>query len=217
MRNIPWQNFSRREPLPPCRRTPPPPWTPPPQTKVTIVGKNEIYRWENLVGPFLVHNILPSNTSLPTHSLKHIRQGTTLQHTVTRRMCSPPHSRMHYGVHIHMRAALHIILCALLSTVLRTALRTCLHTSGASRSGTSAHLHVQARTGTPPPCANNAHVQTMRGVVSTLFGVLRLGGGIQRWLTGTTGSFLYADLCTHSVQDLNRLTSRLNVLFPQLF
>ena len=31
-----------------------PPWTPPPKIKVTIVGKNEIYHWENLVGPFLV-------------------------------------------------------------------------------------------------------------------------------------------------------------------
>ena len=31
---------------------------PPPQTKVTIVGKNEIYHWQNLVPPFLVHNFL---------------------------------------------------------------------------------------------------------------------------------------------------------------
>ena len=30
----------------------------PPQTKVTIVGKNEIYNWENLVGPFLVRKLL---------------------------------------------------------------------------------------------------------------------------------------------------------------
>ena len=30
----------------------PPPWTPRPQTKVTIVGENKIYRWENLVRPF---------------------------------------------------------------------------------------------------------------------------------------------------------------------
>ena len=29
------------------RRSPPPP----PKTKVTVAGKNEIYRWENLVGP----------------------------------------------------------------------------------------------------------------------------------------------------------------------
>ena len=40
------------EPLPP---KPPPP---PPQTKGTIVGKNEIYRRENLIGPFLVHKHL---------------------------------------------------------------------------------------------------------------------------------------------------------------
>ena len=40
--------------------TPPPLDRPPPlQTKVTIVGKNEIYHWENLVGPFLVHTLLP--------------------------------------------------------------------------------------------------------------------------------------------------------------
>ena len=32
-----------------------PPWTPPPpQTKVTIVGKNDVCHWEHLVGPFLV-------------------------------------------------------------------------------------------------------------------------------------------------------------------
>ena len=30
----------------------PPLEPPPPPTKVTIVGKNEIYRWGNLVGPF---------------------------------------------------------------------------------------------------------------------------------------------------------------------
>ena len=32
--------------------------SPPPQTKVTIVGKNEIYSRENLVRPFLVHQVL---------------------------------------------------------------------------------------------------------------------------------------------------------------
>ena len=37
------------------RRSPPPPA----RTKVTIVGKNEIYNRENLVGPFLVHKLLP--------------------------------------------------------------------------------------------------------------------------------------------------------------
>ena len=36
----------------------PPPDPPPPQTKVTTVGTNEIYYWENLVGPFLVHKPL---------------------------------------------------------------------------------------------------------------------------------------------------------------
>ena len=34
--------------------------SPPPQTKVTIVGKNEIYNRENLVRPFLVHQVLGS-------------------------------------------------------------------------------------------------------------------------------------------------------------
>ena len=37
---------------------------PPSQTKVTIVGKNEIYDWENLVGPFLVHKLLGSRPPL---------------------------------------------------------------------------------------------------------------------------------------------------------
>ena len=32
--------------------------SPPPQTKVTIVGKNEIYNRENVVRPFLVHQVL---------------------------------------------------------------------------------------------------------------------------------------------------------------
>ena len=35
-----------------ARRSPPPPRTHPLQIRVAIVGKNEIYRWENLVGPF---------------------------------------------------------------------------------------------------------------------------------------------------------------------
>ena len=38
------------------RREDTPLWIPLPQTKVTIVGKNEIYHSENLVGPNLVHN-----------------------------------------------------------------------------------------------------------------------------------------------------------------
>ena len=37
------------------RRSPP---CPPPQTKVTVVGKGEIHRCKNLVGPFLVHKLL---------------------------------------------------------------------------------------------------------------------------------------------------------------
>ena len=30
---------------------------PPQKTKVTIVGNNEIYRWEHLMKPFLVHKL----------------------------------------------------------------------------------------------------------------------------------------------------------------
>ena len=42
--------------------------TPPPfQTLVTIVGKNEINRWENLVGPFLVHTLLGPSPPPPVH------------------------------------------------------------------------------------------------------------------------------------------------------
>ena len=54
------------------KTTPPPPH----QTKVTIMGKHEIYCWENLIGPFLVHKRLgtppppPSNTSFK-HSPGH--------------------------------------------------------------------------------------------------------------------------------------------------
>ena len=45
------------------RRVSPPP---PPETKVTIVGKNEICKMENLMGPFLVHKILgPRTPPLP--------------------------------------------------------------------------------------------------------------------------------------------------------
>ena len=36
-----------------------PPPHPPLQTKVTIVGKNEIYKSANLVEQFLVHKLLP--------------------------------------------------------------------------------------------------------------------------------------------------------------
>ena len=49
---------------------------PPPQTKVTIVGQNEIYRWENLVGPFLVHKLLGPRPPPPTNTpLKHSPAG----------------------------------------------------------------------------------------------------------------------------------------------
>ena len=47
---------------------PPPPGPLPPQTEVTIVGTNEIYNRQNLVGPFLVHKLLglsPSPRPLP--------------------------------------------------------------------------------------------------------------------------------------------------------
>ena len=39
--------------------------SPPPQTKVTIAGKNEIYKRENVVGPFLVHKLLGPNPPPP--------------------------------------------------------------------------------------------------------------------------------------------------------
>ena len=38
---------------------------PPPQTKETIVGQNAIYRRENLIGPFLVHNFLGARPPPP--------------------------------------------------------------------------------------------------------------------------------------------------------
>ena len=41
---------------------------PPPKTKVTIVGKNGIYRWENLIGPFLEQKFwVPDPPPLPRH------------------------------------------------------------------------------------------------------------------------------------------------------
>ena len=39
--------------------------SPPPQTKVTTVGKNEIYNKENMVRPFLVHQVLGPKTPPP--------------------------------------------------------------------------------------------------------------------------------------------------------
>ena len=59
----------------------PPPQTPPPQTEVIIVGKNEIYHWEplattgnqicHLVGPFLVHKSPPPHHTHNTPILIH--------------------------------------------------------------------------------------------------------------------------------------------------
>ena len=47
------------------------------QTKVTIVGENEIRNWENVVGPSLVNNfsgprppLLPLRTPLVTHAVR---------------------------------------------------------------------------------------------------------------------------------------------------
>ena len=37
----------------------------PPPTKVTIVGQNDIYKRENLVGPFLGHKLLGPRPPLP--------------------------------------------------------------------------------------------------------------------------------------------------------
>ena len=41
------------------------PLPPPPLTKVTIVGKNDIYHWKHLVGPVLVHKLLGSSPPPP--------------------------------------------------------------------------------------------------------------------------------------------------------
>ena len=62
---VPMLRISRG--IPACHPPPPraslgglPPKPPPPlQTKVIIVGKNEICNWENLIGPFLVHKSPP--------------------------------------------------------------------------------------------------------------------------------------------------------------
>ena len=45
---------------------------PPPTTKTFAVGNNEIYNWENLIGPFLVHTILgPRPPPPPNAPFKH--------------------------------------------------------------------------------------------------------------------------------------------------
>ena len=45
------------------------------QTKVTTVGKNEIYHWKNLVKPFLVHKLLGSKP--PPSPLQYFAASTT--------------------------------------------------------------------------------------------------------------------------------------------
>ena len=66
---------------------PPPP--PPPKTKVTIVGKNEIYHWTKLVGPFVVHNLLGPDT--------HPHSNTFLTPPPHTHKCSIPSSK---GEHV---------------------------------------------------------------------------------------------------------------------
>ena len=48
---------------------PPPPPGATPQIKVTIVGENKTYGWENLIGPFLVHKLLGPRTPPPHQPL----------------------------------------------------------------------------------------------------------------------------------------------------
>ena len=38
----------------------------PPQTKVTMLGKSEIYHWKNLSGPILVHQLLGPRPPTPS-------------------------------------------------------------------------------------------------------------------------------------------------------
>ena len=54
------QGGSRMPYAPPPRNGAPPP----PQTKVTTVGENEIYNRKNFVGPILVHKFLGPRPSL---------------------------------------------------------------------------------------------------------------------------------------------------------
>ena len=42
----------------------------PPKSKATIVGKSDIYHWGNLIGPFLVHKLLPPPPPPPPPSSK---------------------------------------------------------------------------------------------------------------------------------------------------
>ena len=48
---------------------------PPTTTKVTLVANTEIYRWGNLVGPFLVHSL--SVPRPPSLSITSLMGGTT--------------------------------------------------------------------------------------------------------------------------------------------
>ena len=55
--------------------TPPPT---PPQTKVTMVGKNEIYNRENLVGPFFIHKLWVPNPPPLLKRLQGDKAGSTV-------------------------------------------------------------------------------------------------------------------------------------------
>ena len=62
------------------------------QTKLTIVGKNEIYNRKNLVGRFLVRKIWVPNPLPPPSSSKdtvrHVFVGSEMySHTTVRRLC----------------------------------------------------------------------------------------------------------------------------------
>ena len=67
----------------------------PPETKVTIVGKDEIYQRENLVGPLLVHNVLvprpPPPPSLPSND--RLVNPVTPSHLGSRARHPPPPRR----------------------------------------------------------------------------------------------------------------------------
>ena len=52
---------------------------PPPQAKVTTVGKNEFHNWENLVGLSLVHKFLGPRSPPPLLSSRTSLPGSILQ------------------------------------------------------------------------------------------------------------------------------------------
>ena len=70
---------------------PPPPPCPPLQTKVTIVGKHEIYDWDNLVGPLLGHKLLRSSPPHPP------AQKTSWSALCTCTQLRPEHGRCELG------------------------------------------------------------------------------------------------------------------------